>query len=243
MHIETVRAGDNFIHVLIAGAGAAVVDPGMAAPIQALLAKRELALEMILLTHYHADHTGGCAALRNKACEVVGPPGGFVDLDRVVGDGEAIAFGTTTIEVLAVPGHTAFDAAYHVPGAKAVFTGDVLFAAGCGRMFSRDAQQMWKSLCRLRDLPDETRVYGGHDYTRENLAFAVHLEPDNAAVRERLAQFLANPATVSPSTLAEEKATNPFLRCDTDSVAAAANLSRRPAAEIFAAVRGMKDRW
>jgi len=207
------------------------------------LDENDLTLDLILLTHYHGDHTGGATALRRTGCEVVGPANGSVEVDRTLVHGDVIAFDCHPISALAVPGHTAHDTAYYLPEAKALFTGDVLFACGCGRMFGRDPHQMWGSLCRLRDLPDDTRVYGGHDYTLENLEFALHLEPDNTAVRERLARFRTDPKAALPSTLAEEKATNPFLRCDSESLAAAAGLSGHSAAEVFAALRAMKDRW
>ncbi len=243
MQIEALRAGDNFVYVLVDGGRAVVVDPGVAGPVVSYLDEGELTLDLILLTHYHGDHTGGCTMLRRTGCNVVGPAGGFVDLDRTVADGETMEFAGTAIEVLGVPGHTAHDVAYYLSEAKALFTGDLLFACGCGRLFSHDAEQMWTSLCRLRSLPDDTRVYGGHDYTLENLEFAAHLEPDNVAVRERLDCFRADPEDEIPTTLGEEKSTNPFLRCDTEAVAAAVNMSGHPAAEVFAAVRAMKDRW
>ncbi len=243
MHIETLRVGDNFTYVLIAGTHAAVVDPGVADPVVAYLDEKELMLDVILLTHYHGDHTGGVAALRRTGCEVVGPANGAVEVDRTVVHGSEIDISGHAISAIAVPGHTAHDTAYYLPEAGALFTGDVLFACGCGRMFGRDAHQMWGSLCRLRGLPDDTLVYGGHDYTLENLRFAADLEPENAVVRERLDRFRVNPAAALPSTLAEEKRTNPFLRCDTEPVAAAAGLPGHTAAEVFAAVRARKDRW
>ena len=243
MQIETLRVGDNFIYVLITGNRAAVVDPGVAGPVQAFLDAQGVTLELILLTHYHGDHTGGCAALRANGCAVVGAAGGGMPLDRVVADGDRLDVAGIVLDVLAVPGHTVHDTAYYLPGEQALFTGDVLFAGGCGRLFSGDAAQMWTSLCRLRDLPDATRIYGGHDYTLDNLEFALHLEPDNTAVHARLERFRADPASAMPSTLVEEKLTNPFLRCDTEPLAAAVNLSGHSAVEVFAAVRGMKDRW
>lgn len=121
-----------------------------------------------------------------------------------------------TMEVLSVPGHTAHDVAYYLAESNAVFTGDTLFAGGCGRVFSGRADWMWKSLCRLRALPHSTRVFGGHDYTEDNLAFALLLEPDNRAVQNRLAAFRRNAASdrpFTPSTIAEERMTNPFFRC------------------------------
>ena len=243
MRIETLRVGDNFVYVLIAGKRAAVVDPGVAGPVQAFLDAEGWPLDLILLTHYHGDHTGGCAALRGNGCAVVGAVGGSVPLDRVVADGDRLDFAGCAIEVLAVPGHTTHDTAYYLPDAQALFTGDVLFAGGCGRLFDGDAAQMWTSLCRLRALPDETRLYGGHDYTLDNLEFAVHLEPKHAAVRERLTRFRADPHAAHPSTLAEEKRTNPFLRCDDPALAVAVDMPGRDAADVFATVRGLKDRW
>jgi len=243
MQIETLTVGDNFIYVLTEGSRAAVVDPGIAKPVSSFLAQAGLTLELILLTHYHGDHTGGVDALRRGGCDVMGPSGGSLDLDRTVSDGETVMFAGTSIDILEVPGHTAHDTAYYVPEAQAVFTGDVLFACGCGRMFGRDAERMWTSLCRLRELPDDTRIYCGHDYTLDNLEFAAHLEPDNEAVRERLDRYRADPASAMPSTLAAEKQTNPFLRCDTEPLADAVDLSGHGAVEVFAAVRGMKDRW
>jgi hydroxyacylglutathione hydrolase len=243
MRIETLRAGDNFIYVLIAGARAAVVDPGVAGPVASFLETEGLTLELILLTHYHGDHTSGCTTLKRTGCEVAGPMGGSVLVDRVVADGQSLDFAGHTIRVLEVPGHTAHDVAYYLPEAKAVFTGDTLFACGCGRAFGASAAVMWHSLCRLRDLPGTTRVFGGHDYTLENLEFAAHLQPDHPAIRERLTRFRADPEAARSATLAVEKATNPFLRCDSEALAQAAGLPGRGATEVFAAVRGMKDRW
>ncbi|MDP6491133.1 MAG: hydroxyacylglutathione hydrolase, partial [Kiritimatiellia bacterium] len=189
MRIETLQVGENFVYVLAVAGRAAVVDPGVADPVSAYLEEAGLTLELILLTHYHGDHTGGVVALRRASHDVVGPAGGSIELDRTVVHGDSIDFAGHPIRALAVPGHTTHDTAYYLPEAKALFTGDLLFACGCGRMFERDSHQMWGSLCRLRNLPDDTCVYGGHDYTLENLAFAAHLEPDNVAIRERLKQF------------------------------------------------------
>ncbi len=243
MQIETLRIGENFVYVLSVAGRAAVVDPGVADPVASYLEEAGLTLELILLTHYHGDHIGGVAALRRATRDVVGPAGGSLDLDHTAMHGDVIDFAGYSISALAIPGHTTHDTAYYLPEAQAVFTGDVLFACGCGRMFGCDADRMWASLSRLRDLPDETRVYGGHDYTLENLEFAAHLEPDNAVVRDRLDQYRADPGSAMPSTIAEEKRTNPFLRCDTEAVAEAAGLPGHSAADVLAAVRAMKDRW
>ena len=233
MDIRTLRYAENFIYMLLEGRRAAVVDPGAAQPVTAALQAQGCTLELVLITHHHADHTGGVAELKEQSqCRVVGPPGGLTAVDEPVGEGDVVSFPGCSIEVLSVPGHTAHDVAYYLPGAKAVFTGDTLFAGGCGRVFSGRPQVMWASLCRLLALPEDTRVYGGHDYTQENLEFAASMDPDNAAVRERLDVFCRREAEGRPfeaSTIAEEKRTNPFLRC-------------RDAAD-FARVRSRKDAW
>ncbi len=267
MRIETLRFGDNLIHLLLAGARAAVVDPGAAAPVLDALRSLDAVLELILITHHHGDHTGGCRELiraygpfvraaqldqagaahvcRSGGCRIVGPAGGPALLDETVGDAAVITFGESAIEVLTVPGHTAYDVAYYLPELPAVFTGDTLFACGCGRRFGGDAAVMWASLCRLRALPLATQVYGGHDYLHENLQFAVALEPDNAAVRQRLRDFEqgGRDAARDVSTIADECATNPFLRCDTPEVARAVDMPGAPPAAVFAEVRRRKDRW
>jgi len=166
-------------------------------------------------------------------------------IDRAVGDGECLDFAGNSIEVLAVPGHTDRCRAYYQPTARAVFTGDTLFACGCGRVRGGMAR-MWRSLCRLRELPDETVVFGGHDYTLDNLEFAADLEPDNADVRDRLRHFRENDAAgrrQEASTVREEKLTNPFLRCDDPIFMRSVGMSGRRPAEVFAAIRGRKDRW
>jgi len=242
MDIETLQVGDNYIYVLIEGDRAAVVDPGVSAPVTALLRERGLTLELILITHYHGDHTGGVAALRQAAdCRVAGPSGGAIGVDPVVHDGEVVGFAGHVIEVLEVVGHTDCDVAYYLPAAKALFTGDVLFSGGCGRVLGGQMAQMWLSILKLRALPDDTYLYGGHDYTIDNLEFAAHLEPDNRDVRERLVRVETGDETAA--TLAEEKRTNPFLRCDSDAIAEAIGRPDDDAAEVFAAVRRRKDRW
>lgn len=233
MEIHTLRYADNFIYLLLEEERAAVVDPRAALPVAALLQARAVALELILITHHHGDHTGGVPELKERwPCRVAGPADGLLAVDPAVVEGDRIPFGPCQIHVLEVPGHTQHDVAYYLPEQKAVFTGDTLFAGGCGRVFSHQPQLLWASLNRLRSLPDETRVYGGHDYTEENLEFALSLDPHNAAVRERLDELRRRAAEGAPfeaSTVAEEKRTNPFLRC-------------RKAAE-FARIRSLKDDW
>ena len=245
MEVRTQRSGDNFIYVLLEGQQAAVVDPGNAPPVERVLAETGASLELILITHHHGDHTGGCHPLkRATGCRIAGPPGGTAWLDTNLQNGDCVRFADTELHALSVPGHTRNDLAYYLPTANAVFTGDTLFACGCGRLFSGNAEAMWSSLCRLRALPGETRVYVGHDYTEDNLQFATHLDPGNAALQERLRAYQRRRGTeAKPSTIAEECQTNPFFRCDTPELRTALKMEDCSPAAVFAEIRDRKDRW
>ena len=237
---------DNFAYLVIDHDGrCAVVDPGEAAPVEAALAREHAQLAAIWATHHHPDHVGGVPALvaRRTGVEVVV---GVKDAPRTPGvtraleDGDEIALGTLRARCLHNPGHTLGAISYVVAGC--VFTGDTLFGGGCGRVFEGDPAMMHASLMRLAALPPETRVYFGHEYTASNLRFAAAVEPDNAAVAHR-AGALATPST--PSTIADERATNPFLRSTEPGVIAAAR-SRGAAGDpvgVFAAIRGWKDHY
>lgn len=238
---------DNYAYLVTAGgADAIVVDPSEAEPVIAALAREGLRLVGILNTHHHHDHVGGNEALvaRFGAMPVYAHES---DQGRVPGqteqvqEGRAIEVAGLTFEVLHVPGHTTGAVAY--VGHGAVFTGDTLFVAGCGRLFEGTPAMMYTSLCeKLGKLPGDTRVYCGHEYTASNLRFAQHVEPGNTAVREKLAKVTAmrdrGEATV-PSTIAEELATNPFLRVGEASVQSA--FPGETAADVLGAVRKAKD--
>lgn len=222
---------DNYIWLIREGSSAAVVDPGDAAPVIAYLDARALALTAIVTTHHHADHVGGNRELLARwPCPVLGPahetiPGRTRALregDRVDVPGLPVTF-----DVLDIPGHTAGHIAYvgAVGATPAVFCGDTLFAAGCGRLFEGTPGQMWSSLSKLVALDPATNVYCGHEYTLANLRFARAVEPTNRHMQEREAREqdkrARNEPTV-PSTIAEEKLTNPFLRAGEPVVRAAA---------------------
>ncbi len=216
---------DNYIWLLTRGQRAAVVDPGDAIPVVARLEAEGLTLESVLVTHHHADHQGGIASLVERWNPAVFAPAGesITGCNHPLNGGERIEILGETINVMAVPGHTLGHLAYLAPGA--LFCGDTLFGAGCGRLFEGTAAQMSASLDRLAALPDETRVYCAHEYTEMNLRFALAVEPDNPALRRRVAEVAARRAAglpSVPSTLAEEKASNPFLRCAEPAVIAAA---------------------
>jgi hydroxyacylglutathione hydrolase len=196
----------------------AVVDPGDPAPVLAEADKRGWRITTILNTHWHGDHTGGNLTIKEATgATIIGPAGenGRVPgLDQAIGEGDVIRIGAHEAEVWEVPGHTVGHIAYVFRQDRVAFVGDTMFAMGCGRLFEGSAEQMHGSLKRLAELPPETRLYCAHEYTLANARFAAHAFPENKEISDRLRQVeqerRADRATV-PTTVAEERATNPFL--------------------------------
>lgn len=240
---------DNYIWLLTQGKRAFVVDPGDAAPVRARLEADGLALEGILVTHHHADHQGGVAELTARWPAMVYAPGNesITGCTHPLSGGECIDVLGQNVRVMAVPGHTRGHLAYYVEGA--LFCGDTLFGAGCGRLFEGTPEQMSASLASIAALPETTRIYCAHEYTAMNLRFAVAVEPKNAALQARVArvgELRAAGLPSVPSTLAEEKATNPFLRCQEPAVIAAALGQGAAGCEpvaVFAAIRGWRNNF
>ncbi|MCS6996137.1 MAG: hydroxyacylglutathione hydrolase [Casimicrobiaceae bacterium] len=250
--IEPLPAfADNYIWALRHGSHVAVVDPGDAEVVEAYLAERQLELDAILITHHHGDHVGGVAKLaRQHSVAVYGPirSGAIEGITHPVREGDWVDLESLGLAfaVWEVPGHTLDHVAY--VGAGIVFCGDTLFAGGCGRLFEGSAEQLYRSLERLAALEPDTAVYCAHEYTAANLRFAQLAEPENQAVRDRIAEverLRALGRATLPSSIGLERATNPFLRCTQPGVVASVTkrLGDRlwTPVEVFAALRQWKD--
>jgi hydroxyacylglutathione hydrolase len=254
--VRPVRAfADNYIWLIEAPHQPdrlVAVDPGEAAPVEAELKKTGASLAAILLTHHHSDHIGGVSDLlaRHEA-RVFGPADERIPLPiQTLGDGDRCELPDLGLgfDILHVPGHTLSHIAFF--GHGALFCGDTLFSAGCGRMFEGNPRQMNASLNRLRDLPPDTRMYCGHEYTEANLRFALTVDPENRAAleyRARVAELRATGAPSLPSKIAVERQVNPFLRCEEAALIGAASAhAGRPLTrpdEVFGTLRGWKDQF
>lgn len=229
---------------MVQGHQAVAVDPGDAAPVLAYLQQHNLTLSAILVTHHHSDHIGGVNVLLGQFnCPVYAPHNPVFDFpyQTVVEADEITLFGTT-FKVLNVPGHTAIHVAYY--GGNSLFCGDTLFGCGCGRIFDGSAEQLYVSLQKIAQLPDDTLVYCAHEYTLNNIRFALSVDPDNTALqaRQQTDQKLRDQGLPTlPSTLKLEKATNPFLRCDTAALQEIANSSDK--LTVFRMTRELKNNF
>lgn len=228
---------DNYSYILHADNGQiAVVDPGEAEPVIEYLDAHNLKLDFILNTHHHGDHIAGNSKLVDYYnAKLIGPA---AEQHRIAGmvialkEGESFAFGGEELHVIDTPGHTAGHICFHAPSSKALFAGDTLFSMGTGRLFEGSAKQMWHSLEKINALPDDTRLYCGHEYTLSNAEFCLMIEPENKALKKRYEEVKSlreqNKPTL-PSTLGLEKQTNALLRAGS--------------AERYAEIRTLKDNF
>jgi hydroxyacylglutathione hydrolase len=254
--VEIVRIPilkDNYTFLLLdrLRSQAAVIDPGESAPIQAFLTHQKLDLVAIFNTHHHRDHVGGNLALQQRfpALTIYG---GAADRGRIPGqrvfleDGDRVTFSDRQAQVLFIPGHTLGHIAYYWPPEDGqpgdLFCGDTIFGASCGRLFEGTPAQMLKAIDRLRQFPANTRLWYAHEYTWGNLHFALTIEPDNLALQQRYQQVKADQQQPTcPSTIGLEQQTNPFLRWDSPTVAAA--METDDPVQVFARLRGRKDKF
>jgi hydroxyacylglutathione hydrolase len=243
---------DNYgvlLHDPESGATASI-DAPEAAPVEAALKATGWKLTDILVTHHHGDHTGGIVALKEKyQCRVVAPAAeaaAIPAVDETVREGDKVKVGKLTGSVIETPGHTNGHIAYWFHADKLAFVGDTLFSIGCGRVIEGTPEMMWRSLVKLRDLPNDTEIYCGHEYTAANIRFARTIEPNNAVLAAREAQAkqqIAQGEPTIPVTIGDEKLANPFLRADVAEVAAGIGMTGKPAAQVFTEIRARKNKF
>jgi len=242
---------DNFGYLIHdpATKATASIDAPEAAPIIRTLEQEGWTLTDILVTHHHHDHVGGISELKQKyGCRVVAPHDQttkIADVDLRVGNGDVVKIGDLLARVLETPGHTLDHISYVFDADKALFAADTLFSIGCGRVFEGNYPMMWESLLKLRALPDDFRLYCGHEYTAANVKFALNVEPDNASLQgraEEVTRLRAAGKPTIPSLLGEEKRANVFLRADDPAVAIKLRMKGASAAEVFGELRERKNK-
>ena len=243
---------DNYgvlLHDSETGATASI-DAPEAGPVEAALKEMGWRLTDILVTHHHADHTQGIQALKDRhKCRVVAPAGEAAKVpavDEIVREGDTVKVGNLAANVIETPGHTLGHIAYWFHKDKLAFVGDTLFSIGCGRVIEGTPQQMWNSLKKLRDLPDDTQIYCGHEYTLANIKFALSIDKGNPVLNSRKAQareqVQKGEATI-PVTIGDEKLANPFLRADVPDLATDIGMTGKPPSEVFAEIRARKNKF
>jgi len=254
-NLITIRAlGDNFIYLFVYDDhNAIVVDPSDCNSVLSALTLHDLKLQAALITHHHFDHTAGVKALKKKTgCEIISSdPKRIAATDTTVNDSDILCFGEVKIRVIYTPGHTTTSVCYYAePSARnqkgIVFTGDTLFTGGCGRMFECSERIMWQSLQTIADLPEETLICPGHNYTIENYQFALTIDPQNEIILGCLNSVMENLVSNKPpvfTNIALEKQTNIFLRSDNPEIKQAMSMADISPQEVFGVLRHMKDNF
>ena len=243
---------DNYIYLLhdpVSGE-TAVMDPALAQPVLDVLNQKGWRLTYILNTHHHWDHVGGNLELKQKTgCKIIAAQ---LDRDRIPGidsgvsENDVISLGKHMARVISTPGHTSGHIVYHFTKDGALFCGDTLFVMGCGRLFEGTAEQMWDSLQKLKALPPSTQIYCTHEYTQANGRFALNVEPDNSQLQQKMIEVqrlrAENKPTV-PSTIEQERATNPFFRADSINIQKTLGLESQSPVRVFTELRIRKDKF
>jgi hydroxyacylglutathione hydrolase len=242
---------DNYgvlIHDAEAGVTASIDAPDAAAVLAQLQAKG-WTLTHLLVTHHHGDHTGGNLALKEATgCKIIGPAGEadrIPGIDQGVREGDVVQFGSFEIRVLDTPGHTMGHITYFIPEARVAFVGDTMFAMGAGRLFEGNAEMMWNSLQKLMELPPDTEIYCGHEYTAANARFALTVDPENQALQNRakeVDQLRAQGLPTLPTRLDKELETNPFLRPNVTAIRARLGMPYAEDWQVFAEIRERKNK-
>lgn len=245
---------DNYAYLINnpATGETAVVDVPEAAPILAALAARGWHLSDVLLTHHHWDHIDGLPDLfaglptRPRVWGAADDAHRLPPLDNALADRQSATICGEEVQIFDVSGHTIGHIAYYFATTRALFSGDSLMVMGCGRLFEGTPAQMWANLCKLDALPGETRLYSGHEYTASNIRFALALEPANPqliSLSQRVADLRAAGTPTIPTTLAQERMTNPFLRAPNPDMKAAIGMANAPDVDVFAEIRARKDKF
>jgi hydroxyacylglutathione hydrolase len=237
---------DNYGVLLHDGASGetAMIDAGDAAAARTAMAETGWQLTQIWITHHHGDHTAGLMDIAAETGAATYGPAGISGVITTLADGDSFVFADRQVEVLATPGHTLDMLNFHLAPEKLAFTGDTLFAMGCGRLFEGDAAMMWDSLGKLMALDDDTVIYCSHEYTAANAAFALSVDPDNHALQRRaeaVAELRAAGLPTVPTIIALEKETNPFLRAGDAAIRKRLGMESAPDAAVFAEIRRRKD--
>ena len=252
-YYQFLYGSDNYgvlVHDPVSGQTAAI-DAGDGEAYKAALAETGWALSHVLITHHHSDHTEGLADLVAGAdVEILGPRGdkpGHAGITTMLTDGNSFTFAGCQVQVIETPGHTLDMLNFYLPSEGVCFTGDTLFALGCGRVFEGDFPMMWNSLSKLKAaLPSDTVIYCSHEYTEANAAFAVTVDPENQALKaraEKIIKLRSNGQPTIPTTMAEELATNPFLRASDPAIRTFLSLEGADDAAVFAEIRTRKDNF
>ena len=221
VHIVPVLK-DNYAYILVGGGQCAVVDPGEPDPVLLILKQKGLSPDYILNTHHHGDHVAGNKRIKDAyGCKIVGPAAEdekIIGLDILLDERSVFTFGGETVQIIETPGHTLGHICFYFPESKVLMAGDTLFSMGCGRVFEGTTDQMFLSLQRLKNLPGDTRLYCGHEYTLANGKFCLHEQPDNTAIQKRVKEvhvLCENGQPSLPTLLEDEMKTNVFLMAET----------------------------